>query len=599
MPGTNVCSAVACAIVLLASSAAALAQPAPLVILTTTGQVRDGLPVVEPHPNADRFSRALARGFSGKLVRLYALEQAFRQRRAGTAPEPAYLVLSDRQGGFPQFGFYLGDTRKTGAGWVDLHRNSPLSGRFGAVDQIFPHELFHVIARQLAGEPRESGGNQIHAIGVRTDPVNAFSEGAAEAMQIFAVDDPDALEETRRLSTDTAVADRAERAFSAYARDLATTWWPVQPSRMRFMLWFNQSEQVLRYHGVKANRFARTPIVPESLLLRHDKYPAYLFNNVVPGAANGRVKSAAEMLSSEGVVSHLMWRLLSDEALQRRHVSSDTYEPFGTTPAEVTPAENVFLKVFVALYEGRPATMAEFLRSYARKFPADAADLDRVVRDALAGQALPDAPEIWLANDALTTGTSLFDQYRALPRSHTFDANAATAFDWIGVPGVSAAEADRLAAGAPYTSMDALEAAASAPLRERIRMMSASMARLRARAASEEQTLSLSSILVSYAWRLAALLLAATSIGALLARKAGARRWGSAALIALGASLLVVAFAWIVTSPPAYPFAAPLVAGGLPWTLWRIFRRQPMWLAAQPMLVWTVAAVPALIFTLV
>ena len=70
----------------------------------------------------------------------------------------------------------------------------------------------------------------------------------------------------------------------------------------------------------------------------------------------------------------------------------------------------VFLKLFAALHDGRPSTSADLLRAYARLFPADAADVDRVAREALLGQPLPDAPEIWLANDALQTGTSLFDR---------------------------------------------------------------------------------------------------------------------------------------------------------------------------------------------
>ncbi len=178
-------------------------------------------------------------------------------------------------GRVPQFGFYLGDQKKPDVGWVDLHRRSRLSGEFGAMDQIFPHELLHVMVRQLAGEPRESGGNQVHAIGVRSDPVNAFNEGFAEHAQILAVDDPDAAVETRALATNTAIRARADRAIDAYARDLARAWWPIQPSRMRFLLWYNQTEQAQRYHAVKANLFARAAPMPAALLARQDKYLAY------------------------------------------------------------------------------------------------------------------------------------------------------------------------------------------------------------------------------------------------------------------------------------------------------------------------------------
>lgn len=574
-------------------------QSGRLTILTTTGTTRNGLPVVANHPDPASTLAVLERGFSGRLVGLYALEQEFLRRTTGRTPEPAYLVLSDRQGGFPQFGFYLGDERKPDVGWVDLHRASALSGRLGAMDQIFPHELMHVIVRQLAGEPRESGGNQVHAIGVRTDPVNAFTEGLAEAMQILAVDDPDAADDTRLLAADAAVLERTEEAVAAYAAGLSA-WWPVQPSRLRFLLWYGQGEQVLRYQAVKANRFARTPAVPPALLARNDKYAAYLFSSVVPGAEDDAPKEAGVMLSSEGVVSFLFWRFLTDPALQQRYEPDAFYQQFGTTTADVTPLENVFLKMFAALHAGRPSTGVGLLRAYVERFPDDAPAVDGVVRTALLGQPLPDTPEIWLANDALMTGTSLFDQYRALPRPHTFDVNAASTLDWLSVPEVTSAQASALLAAAPYPGLEALltSAAVTPALRRRITEMATAMDRLRGRAVDEEEALSLSAILLGYLWRLAALFLACAALGAWLSRLAGTRRWWTAALIAVAANLLVIAFAWVVTSPPWYPFAAPFVAGGVPLALWRLARRRPLKTAARGLVMWAAAAVPAIVLVL-
>lgn len=541
----------------------------------------------------------LTRGFSGRLLRLYALEQEFLRQKTGRAPEPAYLALTDRQGGFPQSGFYLGDKQKAGVGWVDLHRSSRLSGRFGAMDQIFPHELLHVIARQLAGEPHSSGGNQMHAVGVRSDPVNAFAEGFAEHAQILAVDDPDAVEETRLLARDAFVRTQAERAIEAYTRDLTRTWWPIQPSRMRFLLWWGQAEQVQRYHAVKANLFARAPTVPAILLAREDKYTAYLFQNVVPGAPEDPAKPAGVILSIDGPVSHLFWRLVTDPALRGRYSEGSLYASFGTSPDRVSPLENVYLKIFAVLYAERPATAADTVRAWSRLFPEDALDLERVAREALLGQPLPDAPEIWLANDAFTTGTSLFDQYRGLPRSHTFDINAATVLDWLTVPGVTPEIASQLLAGAPYAALDGLLAHSTLTpdLRARVTAMGAAMTRLQARAADEEQTLSLWKVAQTYLWRLTAIVLASTLAGTWLARRAGVRRIWTAALVASGATLIVFAFAWIVISPAWYPFAAPAVLGGVPWGLWRIARLRAIKPALQAIAIWMLAAVPALLLT--
>ena len=150
-----------------------------LVVLADTGRIRDGYPVLKHHPDEATIREVLTRGFSGKILKLYRLEQTYLERSAGIKPEPAYLLFSNHQGGFPRFGFYLENEDKRHAGYVDLYRTKTLTGRFGSDDQIFPHELRHVIVRQLAGDPPQGGSNQIHAIGVQTDPHNAWSEGFA------------------------------------------------------------------------------------------------------------------------------------------------------------------------------------------------------------------------------------------------------------------------------------------------------------------------------------------------------------------------------------------------------------------------------------
>lgn len=573
------------------------ASPPLLVVMRPTGQERDGVPVLEQHPDGKPVTDALLRGFSGRLLRLFALQQEFLRQKTGRVPEPAYLALSDRQGGFPRFGFWLDDEWKPDTGWVDLHRGLSLTGRFGAMDQIFPHELVHVILHQLAGEPRTSGANQVHAVSIRTDPVIAFNEGFAEHVQILAIDDPDAAAETQALAVDEETLRRAQSAFARYARDLNARLPLVRPSQMRFLLWYSANEQVLRYHAVKANSLARVTVVPERLLAKSDKYTAYLYHSTVLAAVDAPAKPASVLLSTEGVVSHLFWRWVTDDALQRRLCDESFYAQYATTRSGVVPWENVYLKLFHALYAGKPSDTAELIRAYVREFPEDAADVQRLVRETLLGQSLPEAPEIWLANTVLQTGTSLFDQYRALPRVHTFDSNAATPFDWLTVPGVTPDTAAQLVAGAPYRTLDDLlaECEADTALRQRVTEMARAMDDVLG--AEGDESLSLSTILWSYVWRLAAILAAATVAGAWVARRAGAKRWWTAALIALAASFIVVTLAWIVTCPPWYPLAAPLVLGGVPWGLWRLVRQRQWRPALAALVVWIVAMLPAVILT--
>ena len=134
------------------------------------------------------------------------------------------------------------------------------------------------------------------------------------------------------------------------------------------------------------------------------------------------------MLSTDGGVAHLVWKLVTDRAQQQRYRHAAFYEAFGVSTDAVSPLDNVYLKLFAVLHEARPSTTVETLQAWARIHSDDAADAGRVATTALLGQPLPDGPELWLANGALMTGTSLFDQFRALPRRHMFDANAAMSF---------------------------------------------------------------------------------------------------------------------------------------------------------------------------
>lgn len=597
----HVKSSIVAALLVLFTPARAIAAdppPAALRVLQPTGEIRAGLPVMAPSPRAQEFGPVLVRGFSGRLLRLYALQQEFLRRRTGRTPEPAYLVLTRKQGGFPRVGLAVDGQPKPDAGWVDLHQSSTPSGRFGAVDQIFPHELLHIITRQLAGEPRESGANQVHAVGVRTDPVIAFQEGFAEHAQIMVIDDPDALPETMALARDTGATARAWREVSGYGRDLTARFVPVAPGQMRFLLWFSQAEQALRYAAVKANTFAREPLVPARLLAKDDKYDAYLYRAIVPANADGRLRSAAEMLSIEGVIAHVVWRWVTDPVIQAQLRDAAFYAMFGATADEVPPLENAYLKIFYALHAGKPSDLVGLLRAYVAAFPDEAARLDQIVTTGLGGQRLPNAPELWLANDALMTGTSVFDQYRGLPRPHTFDVNAASVFDWLTVPGVTPAVATRLADGAPYRSLSEVTGAhdVPTPVRERIVAMAEAMDALRREASDDgAASLSLSAIVKPYAWRALALLAGVSTVAAWFARRFGLRRWWTAALCGTVATVAVIVVAWVFVSAWWMPAAAPFVIGGGPAAAAIAVRRRSWRAGARVLRAWVAAIIPALV----
>lgn len=607
---------VSIAAVVLASGAGASqlpqapAEPPLLVVMTPTGASRDGLPVYTRHPDPAPHEAVLTRGFSGRLLRLFRWEQRFLARRDGRAVEPAYLLLSKNQGGFPRFGFWLDDNRKNGVGYVDLHEQLTLTGRFGAMDQIFPHELMHVVVQQLADPPPPGlgGANQVHAIGVRTDRITAFSEGFAEHVQVLAVDDPDAADDTAALAASAGPPAIARERLERYQRALEARWSVAAPARVGFALWFSQTEQVLRYHGVNGNAFAREAGASERVLGRRDLYAAYLLENIVPGPDTATPKSTPRLLSTEGVVAAVFSRWVRDPALQRP-TDARFRDRFGIEGPPPAPLEYAYLKLFAVLADRKPFDAATLIRGYCEMFPDEAGAVERVVRGAGLAWPLPEAVELWLANDRFMTGTTAFDQYRAVPRIHTFDLNAASLVDLMTVDGVSLELARTIQQHAPYSAIEDVAAVpgVSRELAARLAAMRDGMSRVRdENARTEIESIDLLGIFRPVFaragfWIVVGAVLAAgsyrlvrrVSLARLVVNGVAAASAGLVATWVLGAALQVGSG---TANPAIFPFL-PVLLFGTPGALWQIVRKRSGTNAANVLAAWAAACLPALALT--
>ena len=574
----------------LALAAPLTPETPPIIVLSQSGVAQDGTPIVSHAAEADRYVKVLTSGFSGRLLRLYVLAQRFSHPERPL--QPAYLVLSDTQGGFPRWGFQRDGVKYPEAVYVDLHRDKRLTGPPAAIDQIFPHELLHIIVRDLAGEMPPGGANQVHAIGVKTDPVVAFNEGFAEHAQIMAIDDPDASADTRVLAASESRIRAAYSNMAAYRRALQARWVIAPRPIAAFPLWFSGAEQVLRYDAVKRNLFAREPKLPRP---PRDLYRAYLLDNILPGDVDGPAKSAARMLATEGVVAALFWRIASAPALQESYASEAFYEPFGVRGADLAPIENGYVKLFAAIRDGR-YDAAAVVRAYARLFPRDAQPVDTIVREVLIGQPLPSAPGIWVWNDAFAVGTTVFDQYRGIPRAHAFDVNAASETDLLTVPGMTRTSARAILARTPVASIDDLRRVngTTDTLFATLRDMHDKALRQQTRQ-DKEESLSIRTLLMPYVWRaIAVYLLCATASAALYRAVRRRHRTWRVILNGMAASLFGLAAAWLAEpGPGAFAFGLPVILFGLPAASVALWRTRSAGAAAMVLAAWTVASLPA------
>ena len=233
----------------------------------------------------------------------------------------------------------------------------------------------------------------------------------------------------------------------------------------------------------------------------------------------------------------------------------------------------------------------------------------RLVRGIGLAWPVPDVPEIWLANDRFRTGTTIFDQYRAAPRTHTFDLNAASVVDLLSVGGVSMELASAIRHGAPYA---ALEDVGRVPgvtqdIVAELRGMQSAMAAVRqANERDDGESIDLMRIFAPVIWRVTFFIALASLAAAWLYGRARRVRLARRAANGLAASVVGLLSAWIFGAAlqvhghgadPALLSLLPVALFGLPGALWQVARRRPPAEAARVAAAWAIACVPAVLIT--
>jgi hypothetical protein len=489
--------------------------------------------LAEESPFVRRLRTLLAASFTYQVLELdrYARNLRLREgrRQAPRAlPEPwltapMYLLLSKEEGGYARFGFWLegpsGERRLVLAGYVDQVVNDE-SLDSGGFEEIFSHELAHLILKSLVGDLSLGPSRKMHLSMTVTDYSAAFDEGYAEHFQPLVRDGS----KNPRLR---------ELMKGADPTDLGP-------------LWISGLDGQLRTVGVKQNLFIHPKALPVSALEPDpDLYKVYVDGETGAAFLSDELKNAQQMMASEGVVATLFYRIVNDERLRRHYREPAFYKPF--LPAEasvrapqevISPYENINLKIFAAMRAMAGETndtyrpwMLALVKAYARLFPDEARAMDaiflattrgvtaseeaaaafeRAAADggrgeieafrqsskravtllrSLIDQVAQDklaidgnlGPELWLLNSQFKIAPALWQQERTLPLS--LNLNTAGETELMSLPGVDLALARRIVAARRargfFRDLDELEREAGVPrdLIKSLEAMKAQMAR--------------------------------------------------------------------------------------------------------------------------
>jgi DNA uptake protein ComE-like DNA-binding protein len=396
---------------------------------------------------------------------------------------PMYLLLSNEEGGFARYGFWMqgakGQRDLVMAGYVDMvvDQRSVDTGNF---EEIFCHELGHLILRSLLGDLSHGPSRKMHQSMTVTDYPTAFDEGYAEHFQPLVRD-----------STTNPMLRKIQAGTGAMDMDL---------------FWLSNFDGQLRTDGVKRNLFVHRKAPPDAVK-DSDLYRLFLEGETSTEFKPGSLKNGQQMMASEGVIATLFYRLANRESLRNQYRDAAFYIRFlegntavATDPKQaISPYENVNLKLFAAMREIAPRAADSdcplalaLINAYSRLFPEEAKSaygvfldttygataspevaalfehaavagrlgdldayhqsshavfsrLDQITDRVVKGDLALDAnlgPELWILNDGFKIAPAVWDRERTLPLS--INLNTASEAELMTLPGVDLALATRI-----------------------------------------------------------------------------------------------------------------------------------------------------------
>ncbi|MDH3649920.1 MAG: helix-hairpin-helix domain-containing protein [Saprospiraceae bacterium] len=436
-----------------------------LVLLRPTGQRVDGLIEMEIidslSPLAVRMHEIVSKSVVKDFLDIHEILQIYLFNTMGKSIEPAYLALTQNQGGYARKGFILnlGDRhqRMENSYYVDIIEstvdrdyNSLMS-----ITQLYPHELGHIMYRLLSSSDSisESSKNvDVHYFSVTTDYQIAFNEGFAEHLENIArlfENNPKVVEGI--IADTTEIARKSHKAIKGFTKDFE---YPFRFGfyKMTMLAWYQTFEDYKRFvYAMNGTaKFANASISTSS------RQNNLIYRNAGVAFEKNELRNKVQLLSTEGTVS-AFFSLLSQTDLKERYQPISFYKAFVRDSSEsfvpdqkFTSLQNLFIKYFhvldsyVQLEQTEKAQLIDFIDGYLIEFPEEAHVLLDVYRDATGmdySNAMP--PPVWLLLKDQPHGVLALDAYAGLTVSfYTFELNAAEVEDLMMIKGVSEEDAE-------------------------------------------------------------------------------------------------------------------------------------------------------------
>ena len=440
-----------------------------VILMKPTGRLIEGLPEMTLLPETAEshkiITESIHNSIIGEFVELHALAQMYLKGKNQLAHiEPAYLALTENQGGFPRYGFTLLDgashSRKPNAAYVDItvSQATEKPDKLMSLTQLYPHEMGHILFHFLSAEDTLASNTKnvdMHFFSVITDYSTAFNEGFAEHIEnVSRMSEKNESIKKGVAGDIEQIEISTEASLNGFKRDF------VYPFRLGFykasmLFWYQKYEDYKRHvQAVSGDIRYKNLSVPVS-----DVEDQLTYRNAGVAFQKGNLRNYVQMLSTEGAVSAFFTHLTTSD-LANHYLDPPFYAQFlhdrDTTdfaPQELfSPMQNQFLKYFHVMHgyvlenNAKKAQLIDFIEGYLKEFPSEATGLKEQFKLALGVEYSPDVPPpLWLMAKGHSHRMLVFDPYGTITLPfYTFDLNAAEAEDILTLGDISRPEAEKV-----------------------------------------------------------------------------------------------------------------------------------------------------------
>ncbi|GEM_PF-701672 len=261
----------------------------------------------------------------------------------------------------------------------------------GSFEEIFAHEYSHLWLYILGFDPSKMRSNVYHCITSMTDPFTSFMEGLGNSLEIVSY----------------------QNGLEEIAREKFDRLWDCALDINAFL---GYRETQLRYWVVPNNRLVYDRLVPE--IEKYDDYTKLHLDYITSSAfLPERVKSGNQILASEGFISTLFYYLYREETFRKSFPNPEFYRQFNTSPDEINPLENLYLKILYAIahidFENTEQPAIEFIKNYGSFFPGEKDKLYRLFLELTHYTTVSSRAQELFSNFYLTGRRAEIDNFKA------------------------------------------------------------------------------------------------------------------------------------------------------------------------------------------